>query len=91
MKKIVTKHLTKIYRNKRVVNDVNIEVKQGEIVGLLGPNGAGKTTTFYMILGIIQPDMGDIKVIDDSREISIKEMPMYKRALMGISYLSGIP
>lgn len=91
MKKIVTKHLTKIYRNKRVVNDVNIEVKQGEIVGLLGPNGAGKTTTFYMILGIIQPDMGDIKVIDDSREISIKEMPMYKRALMGISYLSQEP
>jgi len=91
VKKIVTKHLTKIYRNKRVVNDVNIEVKQGEIVGLLGPNGAGKTTTFYMILGIIQPDMGDIKVIDDSREISIKEMPMYKRALMGISYLSQEP
>lgn len=91
MKKIVTKHLTKIYKNKRVVNDINIEVKQGEIVGLLGPNGAGKTTTFYMILGIIQPDMGDIKVIDDNMEISIKEMPMFKRALMGISYLSQEP
>ncbi len=91
MRKIVTEHLTKIYRNKRVVNDVNIEVQQGEIVGLLGPNGAGKTTTFYMILGIIQPDMGDIKVVENSREISINEMPMYKRALMGISYLSQEP
>jgi len=89
--KIETKHLTKIYKNKRVVNDVNIEVNQGEIVGLLGPNGAGKTTTFYMILGIIQPDMGDIKLIEDGKEISLKEMPMYERALMGISYLSQEP
>lgn len=91
MKKIITKHLTKIYKDKRAVDDVNIEVKQGEIVGLLGPNGAGKTTTFYMILGIIQPDMGDIIFIDDNKEISIKEMPMYKRALMGISYLAQDP
>jgi lipopolysaccharide export system ATP-binding protein len=91
LKKIVTEHLIKIYKNKRVVNDVNIEVKQGEIVGLLGPNGAGKTTTFYMILGIIQPDMGDIKVVDDHEKISIKDMPMYKRALMGISYLAQEP
>ncbi|HPD19178.1 MAG TPA: LPS export ABC transporter ATP-binding protein, partial [Candidatus Goldiibacteriota bacterium] len=83
--------LIKIYKNKRVVNDVNIEVKQGEIVGLLGPNGAGKTTTFYMILGIIQPDMGDIKVVDDHEKISIKDMPMYKRSLMGISYLAQEP
>jgi lipopolysaccharide export system ATP-binding protein len=89
--KIETKHLTKIYKNKRVVNDVNIEVNQGEIVGLLGPNGAGKTTTFYMILGIIQPDMGDIKLIEDGKEISLKNMPMYERALMGISYLSQEP
>lgn len=89
--KIETKHLTKIYKNKRVVNDVNIEVNQGEIVGLLGPNGAGKTTTFYMILGIIQPDMGDIKLIEDGKEISLKEKPMYERALMGISYLSQEP
>jgi len=91
VKKIVTEHLIKIYKNKRVVNDVNIEVKQGEIVGLLGPNGAGKTTTFYMILGIIQPDMGDIKVVDDHEKISIKDMPMYKRSLMGISYLAQEP
>ncbi|MBP7792142.1 MAG: LPS export ABC transporter ATP-binding protein [Candidatus Goldbacteria bacterium] len=91
MKKIVTEHLIKIYKNKRVVNDVNIEVKQGEIVGLLGPNGAGKTTTFYMILGIIQPDMGDIKIVDDHEKISIKDMPMYKRSLMGISYLAQEP
>lgn len=91
MKKIITEHLTKIYKNKRVVDDVNIEVKQGEIVGLLGPNGAGKTTTFYMIVGIIQPDIGDIKFVDDDKEISIKDMPMYKRALMGISYLSQEP
>ncbi|HDQ26737.1 MAG TPA: LPS export ABC transporter ATP-binding protein [bacterium] len=91
MKKIATKHLVKIYGKKRVVNDVNIEINQGEIVGLLGPNGAGKTTTFYMILGVIQPDMGDIVIEDGKKSGSIAGLPMYKRALMGISYLSQEP
>lgn len=74
---------------------MNIEVKEGEIVGLLGPNGAGKTTTFYMILGIIQPDMGNIYLEDGSGKstdaVDISFMPMYKRARLGISYLSQEP
>ena len=91
MRRIKTEHLVKSYSKKRVVNDVNIEVKEGEIVGLLGPNGAGKTTTFYMILGIISPDMGDIILENGREKESIKGIPMYKRALMGISYLSQEP
>jgi lipopolysaccharide export system ATP-binding protein len=91
LKQIKTQHLVKIYNKKRVVNDVNINVKQGEIVGLLGPNGAGKTTTFYMILGVIQPDMGDIYIEDGKHQESITGLPMYRRALMGISYLSQEP
>jgi len=74
-----------------VVNDVNINVKQGEIVGLLGPNGAGKTTTFYMILGVIQPDEGDIYLEDGPKKQSITGLPMYMRARMGLSYLSQEP
>ena len=91
MKQIRTQHLVKIYNKKRVVNDVNIDVKQGEIVGLLGPNGAGKTTTFYMILGVIQPDMGEIYLEDGPKKQSITGMPMYMRARMGLSYLSQEP
>jgi lipopolysaccharide export system ATP-binding protein len=73
----------KTYRQRKVVNDVSVEVKQGEIVGLLGPNGAGKTTTFYMTVGLVQPDEGTV-MLDD---IDITMMPMYKRAQMGIGYL----
>jgi lipopolysaccharide export system ATP-binding protein len=96
MGQIITKHLVKVYGGKRVVNDVNIEVKEGEIVGLLGPNGAGKTTTFYMILGIIQPDMGNIFLEDGSKGsahpvVDITAMAMYKRARLGISYLAQEP
>ena len=58
--KIETHHLIKRYGERTVVNDVNVEVEQGTVVGLLGPNGAGKTTTFYMIVGIIRPDEGDV-------------------------------
>jgi lipopolysaccharide export system ATP-binding protein len=79
--------LVKIYRRRKVVNDVAIQLRQGEIVGLLGPNGAGKTTTFYMIVGLIQPLAGTIKL--DGQDIT--EMPMYKRARQGIGYLSQEP
>lgn len=80
---IHTKELIKSYRNRTVVNNVSVDVKQGEIVGLLGPNGAGKTTTFYMVVGLIKPDEG--RVFLDDRDIT--RLPMYKRAQMGIGYL----
>jgi len=79
--------LTKIYRKRKVVDDVDISVEQGEIVGLLGPNGAGKTTTFYMIVGLIPPNEG--RVYLDDREIT--KVPMFKRARMGIGYLAQEP
>lgn len=80
---IDTKNLVKVYSGRTVVNDVSIEVKQGEIVGLLGPNGAGKTTTFYMVVGLIKPDGGEVFL--DSENIT--KLAMYKRAQMGIGYL----
>lgn len=76
-------HLVKKYRSRTVVNDVCLEVKQGEIVGLLGPNGAGKTTSFYIIVGLIKPNEG--KVFLDDAEITSEAM--YKRAQRGIGYL----
>jgi lipopolysaccharide export system ATP-binding protein len=80
---IHTKDLVKKYRNRTVVNQVSVEVKQGEIVGLLGPNGAGKTTTFYMVVGLVKPDEGEVYLND----LNITKLPMYKRAQMGIGYL----
>lgn len=80
---IHTNKLIKSYRNRTVVNEVSINVNQGEIVGLLGPNGAGKTTTFYMVVGLIKPDAGEVFL--DDREIT--RLPMYKRAQLGIGYL----
>lgn len=80
---ITTKNLVKTYSNRTVVNDVSINVEQGEIVGLLGPNGAGKTTTFYMVVGLIKADAGEVFLNDEN----ITKMPMYKRAQMGIGYL----
>ena len=82
--KLRTEDLVKKYGQRTVVNNVNIEVEQGEIVGLLGPNGAGKTTTFYMVVGLIKPYAG--KVFLDEKDIS--ELPMYKRAQIGIGYLA---
>jgi lipopolysaccharide export system ATP-binding protein len=79
--------LTKIYRRRRVVNDVALRLQQGEIVGLLGPNGAGKTTTFYMIVGLIQPLSG--RIVLDGEDIT--SMPMYQRARRGVGYLSQEP
>ena len=80
---IHTKDLVKQYSNRTVVNHVSINLQQGEIVGLLGPNGAGKTTTFYMVVGLIRPDEGDVFLND----LNITKLPMYKRAQMGIGYL----
>ncbi len=79
--------LVKVYRGRRVVNDVAVRVQQGEIVGLLGPNGAGKTTTFYMLVGLIAPQSGTIRL--DGKDIT--SMPMYQRARQGIGYLSQEP
>lgn len=80
---INTNNLVKIYSGRTVVNKVSIEVKQGEIVGLLGPNGAGKTTTFYMTVGLIRPDEGEVFLNNEN----ITKLAMYKRAQMGIGYL----
>ena len=80
---IHTSDLVKRYGNRTVVNHVSVDVKQGEIVGLLGPNGAGKTTTFYMVVGLIKPDEGDV-FLDEQ---NITPLAMYKRAQMGIGYL----
>lgn len=77
-------HLVKKYKNRAVVNDVSVEVHQGEIVGLLGPNGAGKTTTFYMTVGMIRPNSG--KIFLDDRDITNE--PMYRRSQLGIGYLA---
>lgn len=82
--KLYTKHLVKQYKSRKVVNDVSIEVNQGEIVGLLGPNGAGKTTSFYMIVGLIKPNEGEI-YLDD---LNITKEPVYKRAQLGVGYLA---
>ena len=77
-------HLIKRYKKRTVVNDVSVNVRQGEIVGLLGPNGAGKTTTFYMIVGLIKPNAGEIYLEDEN----ITSLPMYKRSKKGIGYLA---
>ncbi|MBS1544737.1 MAG: LPS export ABC transporter ATP-binding protein [Bacteroidetes bacterium] len=77
-------NLLKKYKKRTVVNNVSVRVEQGEIVGLLGPNGAGKTTSFYMIVGLIKPNGGQIYLDDQN----ITELPMYKRAKLGIGYLA---
>jgi lipopolysaccharide export system ATP-binding protein len=79
--------LNKSYRGRRVVDQVNLELRRGEVVGLLGPNGAGKTTTFYLVVGLIAPDQG--QVLLDNEDIT--DLPMYQRARAGISYLPQEP
>ena len=81
--KLHTNTIQKTYKGRAVVKGVTIEVNQGEIVGLLGPNGAGKTTSFYMIVGLVKPDIGSV-FLDD---LDITNYPMYKRAQLGIGYL----
>ena len=83
MHTLQTAELTKSYRGRKVVDNVSVRVKQGEVVGLLGPNGAGKTTTFYMIVGLITPDSGRV-LLDDH---DLTQLAMYRRARKGISYL----
>ena len=80
-------NIFKSYKNRPVVKDLSIRVEQGEIVGLLGPNGAGKTTTFYMMVGLIPPDVGQVLLGDDDDT----KFPMYLRARKGTSYLPQEP
>jgi lipopolysaccharide export system ATP-binding protein len=75
--------LVKTFRHRKVVNDVNVSIDRGEVVGLLGPNGAGKTTTFYMVVGLLTPDRG--RILLDGRDIT--DLPMYRRCRQGIGYL----
>lgn len=82
--KLRAENLVKKYKKRTVVNHVSVEVSQGEIVGLLGPNGAGKTTSFYMIVGLIKPNDGNIYLEDED----ITSLPMYRRAKLGIGYLA---
>jgi lipopolysaccharide export system ATP-binding protein len=84
---IKTEKLIKIYRTRRVVDEVSLEINKSEVVGLLGPNGAGKTTTFYMIVGLINPDRGKISFKGND----ITNKPMFKRSRMGIGYLAQEP
>jgi lipopolysaccharide export system ATP-binding protein len=78
-----TAEISKAYHGRKVVDDISVWVRQGEVVGLLGPNGAGKTTSFYMIVGLITPDSGRVLLDDED----ITELPMYERARRGVSYL----
>ena len=87
MSDLVAKGLTKIYSRRKVVNQIHLSISPGEVVGLLGPNGAGKTTTFYMIVGLIKPDGGEIFLDGEN----ITEFPMYQRARKGLNYLPQEP
>src|SRR5580698_5991411 len=87
MLKLQAADLRKSYRGRKVVDNVNLEIQQGEVVGLLGPNGAGKTTTFYILVGLVRPDYGRVQLDDED----ITDLPMYLRARNGISYLPQEP
>jgi len=87
MNSLKSEELVKVYSNRRVVNNVSINVNEKEIVGLLGPNGAGKTTTFYMMTGMIRPDEGKVHL----NGTDITNMPMHKRSRLGLGYLSQEP
>lgn len=87
MQILSTVELTKSYKGRKVVDDISLKITQGEVVGLLGPNGAGKTTTFYIMVGLVTPDSGEV-LLDG---IEITHLPMYLRARNGISYLPQEP
>ena len=80
---LATRGLSKTYKHRQVVSSVDLELKSGEVVGLLGPNGAGKTTSFYMVVGLVRPDQGEVFLDDEN----LTALPMHQRARMGISYL----
>ena len=87
--RLYTSELVKKYKSRTVVNHVTIDVKQGEIVGLLGPNGAGKTTTFYMIVGLIKPNEGEIFLENDEGQVTnLTKLAVYQRAQLGVGYLA---
>jgi len=81
------RHLTKVYRRRKVVNDIAFDVEPGQIVGLLGPNGAGKTTVFKMAMGMIAPDAGSVEL----EGVEVTRLPMFRRARLGMGYLSQEP
>src|SRR5688572_14692550 len=83
MSVLKARHLAKSYKQRKIITDLSIEVESGQIVGLLGPNGAGKTTAFYMIVGLVPPDAGQV-LIDDQ---DITHLAMHQRAQAGIGYL----
>lgn len=85
--KLSVRNLTKSFKGRKVVCAVSIEIPQGRIIGLLGPNGAGKTTTFYMIVGLIKPDAGEVSL----GELSLDQRPIFERARLGLSYLPQEP
>jgi len=85
--RLYTDRLRKVYRGRAVVQDVSVEIRQGQVIGLLGPNGAGKTTTFYMVVGLVAPDSGRVFLHQED----ITDLPMYLRAQRGISYLPQEP
>src|ERR1700751_4160251 len=87
MQKLSTDEIGKSYKSRQVVRSVSLEISQGEVVGLLGPNGAGKTTSFYMIVGLVTPDSGQVLLDQDD----ITRLAMYPRARKGISYLPQEP
>lgn len=87
MSDLVANDLTKVYKKRKVVNQINLSISPGEVVGLLGPNGAGKTTTFYMIVGLVKPDGGEIFLDGEN----ITGFPMYLRARKGLNYLPQEP
>src|SRR5579862_523855 len=87
MQTLSTVEITKSYKGRKVVDDISLKISQGEVVGLLGPNGAGKTTTFYIIVGLTNPDSGQVQLDG----VDITNFPMYLRAREGISYLPQEP
>ena len=87
MSLLKVEHLVKRFGNRTVVNDLSFEVQEGEVVGLIGPNGAGKTTAFYMAVGLIAPDQGEVYF----RDVRVTRTPVHKRAKMGLGYLAQEP
>jgi lipopolysaccharide export system ATP-binding protein len=80
---LAARGLSKSYKDRQVVSSVDLDLKSGEVVGLLGPNGAGKTTSFYMVVGLVRPEQGEVFLDDEN----LTSLPMHQRARMGISYL----